>query len=70
MSWGYHDIILSDANWLIPLYVFINITELTKNCRGNLGKLLVLLETPWWVRLNEVDLEIFEPEVQKILNFW
>jgi hypothetical protein len=36
---------------------------------GKLGVFLVLLESPHWVGFNEGDLEIFRPNVDKILNF-
>jgi hypothetical protein len=32
--------------------------------------LLTLLESPWWVRFNEADLEIFGPKVWVILSFF
>ncbi len=37
--------------------------------KGNLGSLLIFLESPHWVGFNEVDLEIFRSKVWGILNF-
>ncbi len=34
------------------------------NLYGNLGALLVLLESPWWEGFNEGDLEIFQGDIE------
>ncbi len=41
-----------------------------KNLQGNLGVLLILLESPWWVAFNECDLDIFGLETFGHIEFW
>jgi len=48
---------------------FENLSNSKLKIVGNLGTLLVLLKSPYWVGFNEGDLEVFRLKSQERLNF-
>ncbi len=80
LTWFFVETLWRLTMWKLLIYwtIFsikkLNKIENEKKCIGiwehSFMLLLLLLESPWWVRFNRVYFIIFKAKVWKILNFW
>jgi hypothetical protein len=69
-SW-FHNILTYNGEVIEYWTIFSIKIHFNQNSKllSKLGTLLIVLESPRWVGLNEDNLEIFRPKVREILNF-